>query len=167
MKKQNSSTDRSLGVRVPAANNGLYGLKPSALRLPKAGCSSSMQGNEQILNTPGPISTSVAGIRLLMQTVIEGEPWVLEPWLNPIPWRTSTESFGRSRPLRVAVMTDDGVVKPHPPVLRAIEETVSKLRQDRIIEITEWKPWKHDYAWDLIVRNLKIQICYKYLLTIL
>ena len=87
-----------------------------------------------------------------METVMRQEPWVLEPWLLAIPWNAE-QPFGPSRKLRVAVMWDDGVVQPHPPIRRALEETVSRLGQDSNVEVSEWTPWKHEYAWDLTVRN--------------
>lgn len=49
-------------------------------------------------------------------------------------------------------MWDDGVVKVHPPVTRVLKEVVEKLKQKENVEIVEWKPWKHDEAWEIIVR---------------
>ncbi|KAI9661471.1 MAG: hypothetical protein M1831_002993 [Alyxoria varia] len=136
-------------IRAPAANNGLYGLKPSCERLPVVGLSIPMMGNEQILGTCGPISTSLFGLKVFMKSLIDAKPWISEPWLNPLPWTDWKEPFGPGRKLRVAVMWDDGVVKPHPPITRAMKETVHKLSQNAAIEVTEWKPWRHDYAWDI------------------
>lgn len=45
----------------------------------------------------------------------------------------------QSRPLRIAVMRDDGVVRPHPPVARVLEEVVSKLKKAGH-EIVTWEP---------------------------
>ena len=142
----------TIGIRSPAANNGLYGLKPSVHRLPMTGSGHAMTGNEQILGTCGPISTSLFGLKVFMKSIIDRKPWILEPSLQPLPWTDWREELGVNRKLRVAVMWDDSVVKPHPPISRALRETVDKLRQDPTIEVTEWTPWKHDYAWSLIVR---------------
>ncbi|KAL9048641.1 MAG: hypothetical protein Q9162_007619 [Coniocarpon cinnabarinum] len=138
------------GIRNPAANNGLYGLKPSVFRLPRGGGSAPFPGNEQIMSTAGPISTSLAGMQVFMKAIVDRQPWIAEPWVNPIPWREHVPD--PSKRLRIAVMRDDGVVRPHPPILRALEETVEKLRQDRNIELSEWIPWRHDYAWKLILK---------------
>ena len=52
-------------------------------------------------------------------------------------------------------MWDDGVVKPHPPIARVMEDVVGKLKSSANIELVDWKPWKHDLAWEIIVRKLR------------
>ena len=42
------------------------------------------------------------------------------------------------------------VVKPHPPITRAIKELCEKLKGVSRTELADWKPYKHDYAWDII-----------------
>lgn len=67
----------------------------------------------------------------------------------PFPWKEEDASKGKK--LKVAVLWDDGVVKPHPPVLRALNEVVEKLKAKGNVEVVEWKPYKHDLAWEIIV----------------
>jgi amidase len=43
----------------------------------------------------------------------------------------------------------DGVVLPHPPILRGVETVVSTLIKNGH-NVVEWKPYKHDFAVDLI-----------------
>jgi amidase len=43
----------------------------------------------------------------------------------------------------------DGVVMPHPPILRGIQLVVDKLRRAGHT-VVEWQPYKHEYASDLI-----------------
>jgi Asp-tRNA(Asn)/Glu-tRNA(Gln) amidotransferase A subunit family amidase len=109
-----------------------------------------MYGEEQILPTIGPLSTSLAGCKLFIKTLLDAQPWFKEPNLLPFPWKT--EEFFKEKKLKIAVLWDDGVVKVHPPVTRAIKQVVEKLKEKRNIEIVEWKPWKHDLAWEIIVR---------------
>ena len=111
-----------------------------------------MGGQEQIVPVLGPLSTSLEGVKLFMKTVIGGKPWLKEPSLVPIPWRDQESYFATDsrKRLKVGVMWDDGVVKPHPPVLRAIQEVVNKLKEIQSVEIVEWKPCKHDEAWSII-----------------
>ncbi|TKA61195.1 hypothetical protein B0A49_10935 [Cryomyces minteri] len=47
-------------------------------------------------------------------------------------------------------MWDDGVVKPHPPVLRALREVVGKLHGVKGVEMVDWKPYKHDLGWEIV-----------------
>jgi amidase len=46
-------------------------------------------------------------------------------------------------------MWDDGVVRPHPPITRALRETVEHLKKSGI-RIVDWEPIDHQKSWDLI-----------------
>jgi amidase len=125
-------------------------MKPTTGRLPMDGLTATMMGEEQIVPTIGPLSTSLQGCKLFIKTIIDAQPWFKEPSLLPFPWRQ--ENFFEIKKLKVAVMWDDGVVKPHPPVARALRQVVDKLKERGNAEIVEWTPWKHDLAWEIIVR---------------
>ncbi|CAF1078987.1 unnamed protein product, partial [Rotaria sordida] len=60
---------------------------------------------------------------------LDTEPWLRDPSLVPIPWRSISLN---SKNLTIAVMWDDGVVHPHPPVIRALRETVEHLKKSGI-----------------------------------
>jgi Asp-tRNA(Asn)/Glu-tRNA(Gln) amidotransferase A subunit family amidase len=115
------------------------------------GLTATQLGEEQIIPTIGPLSTSLEGCKLFLKTIIDAKPWYKEPTLLPFPWRE--EDFFKGKKMKVAVMWDDGVVKPHPPVTRALQQVVEKLKGRENIEIVEWKPYKHDLAWEIIVRS--------------
>jgi amidase len=117
------------------------------------GLTATMLGQEQIVPVIGPISTSLSGVKLFMKVLIDAKPWLREPSLLPFPWKTEPQlptSPGGGKKLRVGVMYDDGVVRPHPPVLRAMKEAVKRLEGVEGIEIVEWTPYKHDLAWTII-----------------
>ena len=101
----------------------------------------------------GPLSTSIKGLQLFMKTVLDAKPWLDDPSLVPVPWRDQQLSVGNSdgRVLKIAVLWDDDVVKPQPPINRALQEVEKRLKGVQNIEIVNWKPYKHDYAWELIV----------------
>ena len=145
-------TDIGGSVRSPSANCGVYGLRPSSYRTPFGGLAFTMGGQEQIVAVLGPLSTSLEGIKLFMKTIIDSKPWLTEPSLVPIPWRDQESYFSNSsgKKLKVGVMWHDGVVKPHPPVLRALQEVVGKLKDAKNVEVVDWKPYKHDEAWNII-----------------
>ncbi|KAK7618263.1 amidase signature domain-containing protein [Phyllosticta citricarpa] len=149
-------TDIGGSIRSPAANQGLWGLRPSAHRLPNSGTTSTMLGEEQIVPTIGPISTSLEGVKVFTKALIDQKPWLKQPDLIPIGWRGDVQWLKKNdkgaKKLKVGVLSDDGVVRPHPPVLRAINEVVEKLKGVDGVEIVEWKPYKHDLAWDVIAR---------------
>ncbi len=131
------------------AKTGLYGMKPTSGRLPVDGEAAAGLGQEQIIATIGPLSTSLAGCEIFIKTIIKAKPWYKEPSLVPFPW--NTENLFPSKKVKVGVIWDDGVVKPHPPVTRALKQMVEKLKASGNFEIVEWKPYKHDLAWEIIV----------------
>lgn len=139
-------------VRSPSANCGLYGLRPSSYRIPVGGWSATMAGQEQIVAVIGPLSTSLEGIRLFMKTVIASKPWLHEPSLVPIPWRDQESHLATpaGKKLKVGVLWHDGVVMPHPPITHALEDVVNRLKEVGNVEVVEWKPYKHDEAWEII-----------------
>ncbi|KAI5923588.1 acetamidase [Camillea tinctor] len=144
-------TDIGGSIRSPAANNGVFGFKPTSLRLPVRGWTATMAGAEHVIAAIGPMSTSLAGLKLFTQAVLDREPWLREPTLIPIPWREEEARRAyEGRRVRVGVMVDDGVVMPHPPVKRAMAGVVEKLRKSPNVEVVEWKPWDHDRAWSII-----------------
>jgi hypothetical protein len=132
-------------------------MKPTTWRLPVGGWTATMAGSEQIVPTIGPLSTSLEGCKLFIKAIIDAKPWYKEPAMLPIPWKE--ESFFAEKKLKVAVLWDDGVVKPHPPVTRALKQVVEKLKDKGNVEIVEWTPYKHDLAWELIVRSLSPSYC--------
>ncbi|KAJ8120996.1 hypothetical protein ONZ43_g2446 [Nemania bipapillata] len=147
-------TDIGGSIRSPAANNGLFGFKPTALRLPVSGWSATMAGSDHIVGTIGPLSTSLEGVSLFVRTILSGRPWLREPSLVPIPWRgkDQLEERARGRKLRVGVIWDDKVVRPHPPILAALSRVVAELQKSDEVDVIEWECWKHDLAWEVIAK---------------
>src|SRR5947207_6255743 len=124
-------TDIGGSIRLPAANNGVYGFRPTSYRLPMRGITATMLGQEHIVPVVGPLSTSFNGCKIFAKTVIDQRPWLKEPSLLPFLWRENasflTGSDGKKQ-LRVTVLWDNGVVEPHSPVMRALREVAEKLR---------------------------------------
>lgn len=150
-------TDIGGSVRSPAANCGVWSLRPSTYRVPTGGAIAIPVGEEQIVFVVGPMSTSFEGLNLFMKAVIDQQPWLREPSLIPLPWSyppaqsSFTNPMGHKRRLNVGVLYDDDFVRPHPPVSRAMHQVVARLGQlDSEFSVTVWKPYKHDVAWDLI-----------------
>ena len=67
-------TDIGGSIRSPAANCGVYGLRPTSHRLPFDGLAATMLGQEHIVPVIGPLSTSLAGLKLFMKTLIAAQP---------------------------------------------------------------------------------------------
>lgn len=131
-------------IRCPAANTGVYGFKPTPFRMGKLGSFVAVTGQEGVSPTQGPIASSRAGLNLFMKTYLDAEPWIKDDYLVPIPWRSVT----LPTKLKIAVMWSDGVVKPHPPIIRALKE-VSEALKNADIEVIDWVPEGHDECWEI------------------
>ncbi|KAF3917695.1 Acetamidase [Arthrobotrys entomopaga] len=144
-------------IRIPSANNGLYGFKPTQNRLPISYING-VATFEGIQGTLGPISTTLEPLSLFMSTVLASKPWDTDNSLLPIPWRQELNfpvdtATGRTRKMKIGVMRWDGVVMPHPPITRGINEVVAKLREfPEQFEIVEWEQEAADttLAWETI-----------------
>lgn len=149
-------TDIGGSIRSPAANNGVFGLRPTSYRLPCGGFAATMHGQEHVVPVVGPLSTSLEGVKLFMKTLIDQKPWLYEPSLLPFPWREATNSSllrtdnEGKRKLKVGIMSDDGVVRPHPPILRGINKLKAALSSHPDIELVDFPPYKHDEGWRII-----------------
>ncbi|ODQ81762.1 hypothetical protein BABINDRAFT_32156 [Babjeviella inositovora NRRL Y-12698] len=131
-------TDIGGSIRIPAAFQNIYGLRPSFGRFPTFGCRPGLAGFESVVSVNGPMARSIDALLLYSQAVIGAEPWLQDPRAIEIPWR----SIELPTKLTFAVLWDDGICKPHPPILRGLQETVDKLKAAGH-EVIEWDPRLH------------------------
>ncbi|KAL8723507.1 MAG: hypothetical protein Q9225_000240 [Loekoesia sp. 1 TL-2023] len=143
-------TDIGGSIRIPAAFNGLYGLRPSGGRLPYEGMANSMDGQNSITSVVGPLAESVSTLQLLVKSLLSREPWLHDPLVCEIPWREDRAKVPQDSPLSFAVLRHDGAVSLQPPVQRAIETVVKKL-EDRGHKIIEWSPPSHRRGLDILM----------------
>ena len=61
-------------VRIPAAFNGLFGIRPSSGRLPYEGMANSMDGQNSVLSVVGPIATTARSVKLAVQAILSQSP---------------------------------------------------------------------------------------------
>ncbi|KAL6242382.1 hypothetical protein RBB50_010521 [Rhinocladiella similis] len=144
-------TDIGGSIRIPAALQGLYGLCPSVGRVPY---SQSAKDQKYIIRpVAGPMSNSLGSIELFMEAYLSLEPWNSDPSILPIPWRSELdEQVQNKERLRIGWIVDDGAVKPHPPIARAVREVVERLKQAGH-EVVEWDARDHEPAYyDLWVK---------------
>ncbi|KAL4936341.1 Acetamidase [Aspergillus oleicola] len=146
-------TDIGGSIRVPAAFNFLYGLRPSHGRLPYGGLRNSMQGQETVHSVVGPIGHSVDDLRLFTKSVLGQEPWKHDSKVIPMPWReTETEAIKakiQNGGLNIGFYSFDGNVHPHPPILRGMNLAISSLTSAGHT-LYPWTPHNHSYAHNLI-----------------
>lgn len=136
-------TDIGGSIRVPAAFNGVFGLRPSTGRLPYEGTANSMDGQNTILSVVGPMATTARSLKMIFKAILEQSPWLHDPQVLELPWKSSTESQVEAlvntdpSALVFAIMRDDRVVQPHPPVRRALflVEGMLKRRGHQVSDI--------------------------------
>ncbi|KZV63328.1 amidase [Peniophora sp. CONT] len=145
-------TDLGGSVRIPAAYNGLFGLRPTLHRFPYAGARNTLLGLEGIQSALGPLSPTIDGVKVFAKAVLEGEPWLLDPKTPEIPWRESMAALeGKDGKKAVfGVMWWDGVVKPQPPMRRALEMTVEAMKKAGY-EVIDFEPLDVEKAEKLVL----------------
>lgn len=115
------------------------------------------------------MSTSLLGLKLIMASLLSTEPWLRDPSVVPMPWRKEKESIPGK--LCFAVLRNDRMVQPHPPIARGIEIVVDAVKHSghtvrvlvlcstkisNINQVIEWEPPSHEEALALHVRTTSI-----------
>ena len=153
---------------------GLYGLKGSVARMPHAGLMGSHDGMDAIigafmsaarlfvppiligrlLSIPGalgPIARSARDLALFCRVMLQYNPWLVEPPLLEIPWKQDVaDVLHLPDKLCFAILWDDGIVLPHPPILDAMKRTKDALVKAGH-EVITWNVLDSKEAWELIV----------------
>jgi len=162
-------TDIGGSVRIPAAFNGIFSMKPTPERVSYRDVANTNPGQNTYRSTVGFLSTSLGGLELVLRSVLSTKPWLRDPAVVPIPFRQDIVDAYLSRarpdgsatdsapPLKLGVLWSDGVVGVHPPVRRGlkmvVEAVVSGGHQVRDstpnwpgptspneVQVVEWKP---------------------------
>ncbi|KAJ5520848.1 hypothetical protein N7463_001301 [Penicillium fimorum] len=144
-------TDIGGSIRVPSNLQGLYSICPTTGRVPWD-CSVLHQ-HYLVPPVAGPMATSLATTEYFMESLFASSPWNLDPSAVPIPWRKELATPPVNRKLRLGVVFDDGVVKPQPPVARAMRETVDALRAAGH-EVIEWDTSLHIATTNLWTKGI-------------
>ncbi|KAH0337040.1 fatty-acid amide hydrolase, partial [Aureobasidium melanogenum] len=139
-------TDIGGSIRAPAAFNNSYGLRPTTLRNSGLGLHGVLGGQESIKGVIGPLGQSIDDLWLFQKALIDLNPHDIDTTLAPVPWRGELET---PKNITVGIMMTDGIVKPHPPLIRALETAKSKLHAAGV-KVVDWENYKHDHAWDIV-----------------
>lgn len=153
-------TDIGGSIRIPAAFNGLFGIRPTSGRLPYEGMANSMDGQNSILSVVGPLATTARAAKLLTKSMLAAKPWLHDPLVVDMPWRDAEEqairdivkSSSSKGQLTLAVLKSDGIVNPQPPVARAITTVVEALTSAGH-KVIEWKPPSHQRLLDIALKT--------------
>ncbi|KAL4947403.1 amidase signature domain-containing protein [Aspergillus filifer] len=133
-----SATDGGGSIRFPAAFCGLWGVKCSKGRIGTMGIESPGEGNESTNAGLGPMARTVSGCEIWLRAQLESRPWEWD--FNCVPMAWDVEKAKRvTGKLIVGVVRDDGVMRPTPPVTRALEIVIKRLREagHEVIDLPE------------------------------
>ncbi|TCD71441.1 hypothetical protein EIP91_010147 [Steccherinum ochraceum] len=140
-------TDIGGSVRIPSAFCGLYTLRPSYERLPYANAVNAQEGQESISSVLGPMANSLSAVRRFTKAVLDAKPapWDRDPLVPRKPWshrEYALEEHGGGVGMCFAIMWDNGVVKPHPPLGRAMR-IVKEALEAAGHRVIDWEPHRH------------------------
>ena len=113
--------------------------------MPYEGMANSMDGQNSVLSVVGPLATSADALKLVMQGLLSKQPWLHDPLVLEMPWRTEQEAAVSdaikrfTKPLTFGVIRNDGCCTPTPPIARAIDMVV-KAMENKGHQVIEWKP---------------------------
>lgn len=134
-------TDIGGSLRIPTGFCGIFSIKPTSNRLSYRDVANTNPGQDTYRSTVGFMGTSVEALEVVFKSVLGTGPWLRDPAVVPIPFRekmmasysSRADQKGNSkygeRPLKMGVLWSDGMVGPHPPVLRGLHVVVDALRK--------------------------------------
>jgi len=110
----------------------------------------STEGQEHVPSSIGPLARTLPSLTSVMKLVINAQSWTLDPRVTPLPWRQEMYEDIQNRPLTIGILIDDGVVKVHPPIERALRELEVLLRNAGH-ELVQWDPSGHRECIEIMV----------------
>ena len=132
---------------MPTAFCGLYSIRPSSGRLSFKNVANSVSslpylwqsanpcikspGQQVIPTVVGLMGDSVSCLQIVLRSIQSMEPWLHDPDVVEIPWRSDKEissNADASKVVTFGLFADDGLVAPHPPIQRAVKMVENALR---------------------------------------
>jgi fatty acid amide hydrolase len=116
-------------IRLPSHFCGVHGLKPTSHRLTNTDTPGRLfsSGQTLVIPQPGPIARSVADLKLMMKVLADPPMNRTTDLVPPVPW--PDPDAVSLKELKVGYYIDNGVFPVSPALKRAVEESVSALRE--------------------------------------
>jgi amidase len=122
----------------------------------------SMEGQDSVASVLGPLSNSIGGLKSFMRAVAGQKPWLQDALAVRKPWNDDEYALvdhGYGKSLCFAILWNDGVLHPHPPIIRGLEmvkcalvaaghkglssRTSPYVLLSTLSIVIDWKPLKH------------------------
>ncbi|QPC71343.1 hypothetical protein HYE68_002095 [Fusarium pseudograminearum] len=154
-------TDIGGSLRIPTGFCGIYSIKPTSNRLSYRDAANTNPGQDTYRSSLGFMGTSIDALEIVFKSVLSTEPWLRDPAVLPIPFRkevmdsylSRADSKGNAksgeRPLKMGVLWSDGMVGPHPPVLRGLQVVAEALKKAGH-KVVDWEPPSQERATTII-----------------
>ncbi|RBR25087.1 uncharacterized protein FIESC28_02144 [Fusarium coffeatum] len=154
-------TDIGGSLRIPTGFCGIFSIKPTSNRLSYRDVANTNPGQDTYRSTVGFMGTSVEALEVVFKSVLGTGPWLRDPAVIPIPFREEMMASYSSRadrkgnpksgqrPLKMGVLWSDGMVGPHPPVLRGLHAVVDALRKAGH-KVVDWDPPSQERATNIL-----------------
>jgi aspartyl-tRNA(Asn)/glutamyl-tRNA(Gln) amidotransferase subunit A len=132
-----TSSDGGGSIRIPAAMCGIYGIKPSAGRIPRADLHASHWGTH---STRGPVSRTVRDSGLYMDAVVGPHPNDLDSLDGPVGVYEAATLAPPPKLRRIAWTPDLGYAVVDPEVAAICLEAATALASALNVELVEANP---------------------------
>ena len=89
-----------------------------------------MLGQDSIPSVLGPMSNSLSGVKAFMKAVIDLKPWTKDPLAVRKSWDENSyllKEHGDGKDLCFAIIWNNGIIDPTPPIRRGLEITKKAL----------------------------------------
>ena len=80
---------------------------------------------------------------ITVKVLLAYEPWKYEPSLVRMPWKPEGKDMQLPEKLKIGIIWNDGVVEPHPPVMRALKTAYDAFTKAGH-EVIEWDTSLHE-----------------------
>lgn len=142
------ATDIGGSIRVPAAFNGVCGLKPTVHRWSNLGSHTAIKGQEVVRGQIGPMARTVADLDLVMRAMDPSAMALVDPYVPPLPYPRMDSVDLAS--LKVGYYEDDGFLTPAASVRRGVREAVAALGEAGVELVPFTPPNVEDVLWTYI-----------------
>ena len=101
-------TDVGGSVRIPAAFNNIWTLKPSHGRLPIGRMKKTADGQDIVSSVCGPMAHCVGDLIYFMKAILQQEPWNVDSKVIELPWNETQYMKGKTGKKTFGVIAAEG-----------------------------------------------------------